>query len=586
MFTKEQIIPTDYGAFIEKVDSGMVKEVVIKGNQIYFTTAGQGDKTVVYQTGEINDPRLVDRLLAAESPNPDNRIAFNQVVPRENSPILNFLLWWILPGLIFYFIWRQASKGIQARLGTDGNFMSFGSSGAKIYADADVKTTFVDVAGQDEAKEALTEIVDFLHNPSKYAEIGASLPKGALLVGPPGTGKTLIARAVAGEAKVPFFALSGSEFVQMFVGMGAAKVRDLFKQANEKAPCIIFIDEIDAIGKRRDAGMGGNDEREQTLNQLLTEMDGFDGRKGVVILAATNRPESLDKALLRPGRFDRRIQMELPDLEGRKAIIEVHLKHVKHEAIDMDIIARATAGSSGAELANIVNEAALRAVRMGRAQVTTADLEESVETVIAGAQKKNKIISVEEKKVVAYHEIGHALVAALQTHSAPVHKITIIPRTSGALGYTMQVEGNEQVLQSREDLFNRIVTLTGGRSAEEVVFNTVTTGASNDIEQATKLARAMVTRFGMSGKYDMMGLETVNDAYLGGDASLACSAETAADIDREVLQMIKEAHEKAKQLITGHLDVMHRAADFLIERETITGEEFMKIVEGYQKQQA
>ena len=583
MFTKEQIIPTDYGAFIEKVDSGMVKEVVIKGNQIYFTTAGQGDKTVVYQTGEINDPRLVDRLLAAESPNPDNRIAFNQEVPKENSPILNFLLLWILPGLIFYFIWRQAGKGIQARLGTDGNFMSFGSSGAKIYADADVKTTFVDVAGQDEAKEALTEIVDFLHNPSKYAEIGASLPKGALLVGPPGTGKTLIARAVAGEAKVPFFALSGSEFVQMFVGMGAAKVRDLFKQANEKAPCIIFIDEIDAIGKRRDAGMGGNDEREQTLNQLLTEMDGFDGRKGVVILAATNRPESLDKALLRPGRFDRRIQMELPDLEGRKAIIEVHLKHVKHEAIDMDIIARATAGSSGAELANIVNEAALRAVRMGRAQVTTADLEESVETVIAGAQKKNKIISVEEKKVVAYHEIGHALVAALQTHSAPVHKITIIPRTSGALGYTMQVEGNEQVLQSREDLFNRIVTLTGGRSAEEVVFNTVTTGASNDIEQATKLARAMVTRFGMSGKYDMMGLETVNDAYLGGDASLACSAETAADIDREVLQMIKEAHEKAKQLITGHLDVMHRAAEFLIERETITGEEFMKIVEECQK---
>ena len=586
MFTKEQIIPTDYGAFIEKVDSGMVKEVVIKGNQIYFTTAGQGDKTVVYQTGEINDPRLVDRLLAAESPNPDKRIAFNQEVPKENSPILNFLLLWILPGLIFYFIWRQAGKGIQARLGTDGNFMSFGSSGAKIYADADVKTTFVDVAGQDEAKEALTEIVDFLHNPSKYAEIGASLPKGALLVGPPGTGKTLIARAVAGEAKVPFFALSGSEFVQMFVGMGAAKVRDLFKQANEKAPCIIFIDEIDAIGKRRDAGMGGNDEREQTLNQLLTEMDGFDGRKGVVILAATNRPESLDKALLRPGRFDRRIQMELPDLEGRKAIIEVHLKHVKHEAIDMDIIARATAGSSGAELANIVNEAALRAVRMGRAQVTTADLEESVETVIAGAQKKNKIISVEEKKVVAYHEIGHALVAALQTHSAPVHKITIIPRTSGALGYTMQVEGNEQVLQSREDLFNRIVTLTGGRSAEEVVFNTVTTGASNDIEQATKLARAMVTRFGMSGKYDMMGLETVNDAYLGGDASLACSAETAADIDREVLQMIKEAHEKAKQLIIGHLDVMHRAAEFLIERETITGEEFMKIVEECQKQQA
>lgn len=586
MFSGEQIISTDYGTFIEKVDSGQVKEVIVKDNQIYFTTAGEDGKTVAYQTGEINDPRLVDRLLAAESPNPDKRIAFNQEVPRENSPILNFLLLWILPGLIFYFIWRQAGKGIQARMGAGGNFMSFGNSGAKIYADADVNTTFADVAGQDEAKEALTEIVDFLHNPSKYVEIGASLPKGALLVGPPGTGKTLIARAVAGEAKVPFFAMSGSEFVQMFVGMGAAKVRDLFKQASEKAPCIIFIDEIDAIGKRRDAGIGGNDEREQTLNQLLTEMDGFDGRKGVVILAATNRPESLDKALLRPGRFDRRIQMELPDLEGRKAIINVHLQHVKHETIDIDIVARATAGSSGAELANIVNEAALRAVRMGRTRVTTADLEESVETVIAGAQKKNKIISMAEKKVVAYHEIGHALVAALQTHSAPVHKITIIPRTSGALGYTMQVEGGEQVLQSKEELFNRIATLTGGRAAEEVVFNTITTGASNDIEQATKLARAMVTRFGMSEKYDMMGLETVNDAYLGGDASLACSANTAADIDREVLRMIQEAHEKAKRLITAHLDIVHRAADFLIERETITGEEFMKIVEGCQKQQA
>ena len=405
------------------------------------------------------------------------------------------------------------------------------------------------------------------------------MPKGALLVGPPGTGKTLIARAVAGEAKVPFFALSGSEFVQMFVGMGAAKVRDLFKQANEKAPCIIFIDEIDAIGKRRDTAMG-NDEREQTLNQLLTEMDGFDGRKGVVILAATNRPESLDKALLRPGRFDRRVQMELPDLEGRKAILAVHLKKVKHEAIDMDIVARATAGSSGAELANIVNEAALRAVRMGRQSVTTPDLEESVETVLAGAQKKNAVLSATEKKLVAYHEIGHALVAAMQTHSAPVHKITIIPRTSGALGYTMQVDSGEHFLLSKDDLFNRIVTLTGGRSAEEVMFGTVTTGASNDIEQATKLARAMVTRYGMSDKYDMMGLETVNNAYLGGDTSLACSADTAADIDKEVLLVIKQAHQKAKDIISTHQDLMHRAASFLIEKETITGDEFMKIVGG------
>ena len=456
--------------------------------------------------------------------------------------------------------------------------MSFGNSGAKIYADADVKTTFADVAGQDEAKDTLREIVDFLHHPQKYAEIGASLPKGALLVGPPGTGKTLIARAVAGEAKVPFFAISGSEFVQMFVGMGAAKVRDLFKQANEKAPCIIFIDEIDAIGKKRDSGFSGNDEREQTLNQLLTEMDGFDGRKGVVILAATNRPETLDKALLRPGRFDRRVQMELPDLEGRKAILRVHLTHVKHEEIDLDIVARATAGSSGAELANMVNEAALRAVRLGRSLVTTADLEESVETVIAGAQKKNKVISADEKKIVAYHEIGHALVAALQTNSAPVHKITIIPRTSGALGYTMQVDEGEQLLMNRDTLFNRIVTFTGGRAAEEVVLHTVTTGASNDIEQATRLARAMITRYGMSDRYDMMGLETVNNAYLGGDTSLTCSGETAADIDREVLRLIQEAHQKARDLISSHLEVMHQAAAYLMERETITGEEFMRIL--------
>ena len=584
--TGRQIRPSDYGTFVAKVDSGRVSNVVIKDGKIYFTTQEDG-QTFVYQTGAINDPQLVDRLLKAKSPNPGGKIAFNQEMPQKNSPLLDFFLMWVLPGLIFYLIWRQAGKAIQSRMGGGGgNFMSFGKSGARIYADSDVKTTFADVAGQDEAKEALTEIVDFLHNPRKYFEIGASLPKGALLVGPPGTGKTLIARAVAGEAKVPFFAISGSEFVQMFVGMGAAKVRDLFRQASEKAPCIIFIDEIDAIGKRRDTGMGSNDEREQTLNQLLTEMDGFDGRKGVVILAATNRPESLDKALLRPGRFDRRIQMELPDLEGRKAILGVHLKKVKCDRIDMDVVARATAGSSGAELANIVNEAALRAVRMGRQKVTTADLEESVETVIAGAQKKGKVISDEEKKTVSYHEIGHALVAALQSHSAPVHKITIVPRTSGALGYTMQVDKGEQVLMSREDLFNRIVTLTGGRAAEEVVLGRVTTGASNDIEQATRLARAMVTRYGMSEKYDMMGLETVNNAYLGGDTSLTCSSETAADIDREVLRMIGEAHQKARKLIADHLDIMHEAAVYLLDKETITGEEFMAIVHKYQKDKA
>lgn len=581
--TGRQIRSSDYGTFIAKVDSGRVSNVVIKEGKIYFTTQESG-QTFAYQTGAINDPQLVDRLLKAKSPNPGGKIAFNQEMPQKNSPLLDFFLMWVLPGLIFYLIWRQAGKAIQSRMGGGGgNFMSFGKSGARIYADSDVKTTFADVAGQDEAKEALTEIVDFLHNPRKYFEIGASLPKGALLVGPPGTGKTLIARAVAGEAKVPFFAISGSEFVQMFVGMGAAKVRDLFRQASEKAPCIIFIDEIDAIGKRRDTGMGSNDEREQTLNQLLTEMDGFDGRKGVVILAATNRPESLDKALLRPGRFDRRIQMELPDLEGRKAILGVHFKKVKCDKIDMDVVARATAGSSGAELANIVNEAALRAVRMGRQKVTTADLEESVETVIAGAQKKGKVISDEEKKTVSYHEIGHALVAALQSHSAPVHKITIVPRTSGALGYTMQVDKGEQVLMSREDLFNRIVTLTGGRAAEEVVLGRVTTGASNDIEQATRLARAMVTRYGMSEKYDMMGLETVNNAYLGGDTSLTCSSEMAADIDREVLRMIGEAHQKARKLIADHLDIMHEAAAYLLDKETITGEEFMAIVRRNQK---
>ena len=578
LFNPGRITATDYGTFIAQVDSARVKEVMIKNGQIYFSAVTDDGKTATFQTGAVDDPGLVDRLLAAQSPNDSGKISFTRVVPQENSPILNFILMWILPGLIFYMLWKQASRTIQTRMGSGGNFLSFGNSGARIYADSDVKTTFADVAGQDEAKEALSEIVDFLHSPAKYAEIGASLPKGALLVGPPGTGKTLIARAVAGEARVPFFTMSGSEFVQMFVGMGAAKVRDLFKQAGEKAPCIIFIDEIDAIGKRRDTALGGNDEREQTLNQLLTEMDGFDGRKGVVILAATNRPETLDKALLRPGRFDRRIQMELPDLEGRKAILRVHLAKVKHESVDLSIVAQATAGSSGAELANIVNEAALRAVRQGRAKVTTADLEESVETVMAGAQKKHSVLTAAEKRIVACHEIGHALVAAMQTASAPVHKITIIPRTSGALGYTMQVDEGEQVLLSRENLFNRIATLTGGRSAEELVFGSVTTGASNDIEQATKLARAMVTRFGMSDKYDMMGLETVNNAYLGGDNSLTCSSETAADIDREVLRIVREAHEKARGILSAHRDILDEASEYLLERETITGEEFMRIV--------
>jgi len=580
---KPQIIDTDYGTFLSMVTDGKVKQVKIEENRIFFSALNKDNTEAVYQTGTINDPELVDRLMKANSPNETGQIIFTKTIPKESSPILNFLLLWILPGLIFYFIWKQMAKGIQGRMGGGDNVMSFGKSGAKIYAESEVKTTFADVAGQDEAKEALNEIVDFLHNPDKYTKIGASLPKGALLVGPPGTGKTLIARAVAGEAKVPFFSISGSEFVQMFVGMGAAKVRDLFKQANEKAPCIIFIDEIDTIGKKRDNALGGgNDEREQTLNQLLTEMDGFDGKKGVVILAATNRPESLDKALLRPGRFDRRIQMELPDLEGRKAILNVHLKKVKHDHIDIDIVARATAGSSGAELANIVNEAALRAVRLGHDTVTTSDLEESVEVVIAGAQKKGKVISDNEKKIIAYHEIGHAMVAAKQTNSAPVHKITIIPRTSGALGYTMQIDSGEQNLMNRDEMLNRIATLTGGRAAEEIICTTVTTGASNDIEQATKLARAMVTRYGMSEKYDMMALETVNNAYLGGDTSLTCSSEAAAEIDKEVLSIIKNAHEKAKQIITENIDKVHETTRFLLEKETITGDEFMQILNSEQ----
>jgi len=575
---EKRIIETDYGTFISLVDSGYVEKVNIDGNKIYFQAMGSDNTEKVYQTGAVDDPGLVERLLLADSPNENKKIEFSKVIPRENSPLLSFLLTWILPGILFFMIWRYVGRQMQQRMG-GANAMTFGQSGAKIYAESEIKTTFADVAGQDEAKEALSEIVDFLHNPGKYTDIGANLPKGALLVGPPGTGKTLIARAVAGEAKVPFFAISGSEFVQMFVGMGAAKVRDLFKQANEKAPCIIFIDEIDTIGKRRDNALGGNDEREQTLNQLLTEMDGFDGKKAVVILAATNRPETLDKALLRPGRFDRRIQMELPDMEGRKAILQVHLNNVKHKDVDIDLIARATAGSSGADLANIINEAALRAVRMGGKYVTTSDLEESVEVVIAGAQRKGKIVSSEEKKLIAYHEIGHAMVAAKQTNSAPVHKITIIPRTSGALGYTMQVESGDQNLMNKEELFNRIATLTGGRAAEEIFFNTITTGASNDIEQATKLARAMITRFGMSEKYDMMGLETVNNAYLGGDTTLACSSETSAEVDREVLKLIKSAHEKAIGLIRENSDKMHALANYLLDKETISGEEFMSILD-------
>lgn len=576
---ERQIISTDYGDFMEKVDAGEIKEVMIEEGKIYFSVEGKtDDKNIVYQTGEMNDPDLVNRLLNANSPNENGKIAFTRVIPKENSPLINFLLLWVLPGVIFYMIFRSLSKRLAT--GAKGNFMQFGNSKeAKIYADQEIKTTFADVAGQDEAKEALTEIVDFLHKPETYTRLGAVLPKGALLVGPPGTGKTLIARAVAGEAKVPFFAMSGSEFVQMFVGMGAAKVRDLFKQANEKAPCIIFIDEIDAIGgKRRDNAYGGNDEREQTLNQLLTEMDGFDATKGVVILAATNRPESLDPALLRPGRFDRRIQMELPDLHARKAILKVHLKKIKHEDVNLDIVSRATAGASGAELANIVNEAALRAVRLNKDTVSTSDLEESVEVVIAGAQKKGSVISNKEKEIIAYHEIGHAMVAARQTGSASVHKITIVPRTSGALGYTMQVDTGEKFLMSKDDMLNRITTLTGGRAAEEVVFNTITTGASNDIEKATQIARAMVTKYGMSDKYGMMQLESNENRYLGGNGSLICSETTAADIDKEVMSIINTAQENARQIIRDNIDKMHESSKFLLEKETITGEQFMEII--------
>lgn len=578
-FDTSMVKDTDYTTFIDYVEKGKVRNATIKEGVIYYKISGKDGKDLSYKTPAVNDPNLVDRVLRAKSPNKGGKIEFSQTLPQKNSPLLDFFLWWILPAIFFYWIWQGATRRMMkgATGGAGGGFLSFGKSGAKVYAESDIKTTFADVAGQDEAKVALKEIVDFLHNPKKYTQLGAKLPKGALLVGPPGTGKTLIARAVAGEAGVPFFSISGSEFVQMFVGMGAAKVRDLFQQAGQKAPCIIFIDEIDAIGKSRDQAMG-NDEREQTLNQLLTEMDGFDGAKGLVILAATNRPESLDKALLRPGRFDRRIIMELPDLEGRKAIMQVHLKNVKHGDIDLDRVGRATAGSSGAEIANIVNEAALRAVRAGKKEIDTEDLEESVEVVIAGEQKKGAVISPEEKRVISYHEIGHAMVAACQSHSAPVQKITIIPRTSGALGYTMQVDEGEKHLMSKDELLNRIATLTGGRVAEEVICKTCTTGASNDIEKATQLARAMITTYGMSEKYGMMQLEQQQNRYLGGSSTLTCSAETGRDIDDEVRDIIKRAYDKATNIITEHEREMHEAASILLQKETITGEEFMKIL--------
>lgn len=566
---EQKVEEVDYGTFLTMIEDKKVKEVEIQENAILFTEKENED--VIYKTGIVDDVKLVDRLYEAD-------VIFTRVIPNEFSPLIRFILMWIVPLVIILLIGSFLTRNLR-RSNTD--VLTFGKANAKIYVEAETGKSFEDVAGQDEAKAALQEIVNFLHNPEKFRKIGARLPKGVLLVGPPGTGKTLIAKAVAGEAKVPFFTISGSEFVEMFVGMGAARVRDLFKQAQEKAPCIVFIDEIDAIGKKRGVNLHqGNDEREQTLNQLLNEMDGFDSSKGVIILAATNRPEILDQALLRPGRFDRRIPLELPDLKGREAILKVHLKKVVvDENIDIEAIAKATSGASGAELANIVNEAALRAVRYNRDKVIQEDLEEAVETTIAGYKRKSTIISPKEKKIVAYHEIGHAIVAAKQSHSAPVQKITIIPRTSGALGYTMQVEEEERYLISKEEAFNKIVTLTAGRASEEIVFNSITTGASNDIEQATKLARAMVTRFGMSERFGMMGLETVTNVYLGGDASLTCSDETAAIVDSEVHKIIDEAYKKAKDILMAHQKELHKLADYLIEHETITGEEFMELLE-------
>ena len=568
---------TDYSTFIQSVEKGEVTKATVEENYIYYEIGSEdSDDAVLCKTVKMDDPDLVNRLLDAD-------VTMDEVLPESPSIFMTLLLSYVVPIVIFIFIGRWLSKKMMASMGGGpGGAMSFGRSNAKVYVKSSTGIKFSDVAGEDEAKELLTEIVDYLHNPHKYTEIGASMPKGALLVGPPGTGKTLLAKAVAGEAEVPFFSISGSEFVEMFVGMGAAKVRDLFKQANEKAPCIVFIDEIDTIGKKRDGAVftGGNDEREQTLNQLLTEMDGFDGSKGVVILAATNRPDSLDPALLRPGRFDRRIPVELPDIQGREEILKVHAKKIKiADTVRFDEIAKAAAGASGAELANIVNEAALRAVRDGRKFATQADFEESIEVVIAGYQKKNRVLSNKEKLIVSYHEIGHALVAAKQTESAPVHKITIIPRTSGALGYTMQVDEQEHYLMTKEELENKIATFTGGRAAEELIFHSITTGASNDIEQATKIARAMISRYGMSDDFDMVAMETVSNQYLGGDSSLACSFETQTLLDKKVVDLVRTQHEKALKILQDNIGKLHELAKYLYEHETITGEEFMKILE-------
>ena len=570
LLLSRQVTEVDYGTFMSMTEKKNIGRVEVEDSQIIFTDKNNDN---IYKTGVMDDPNLTERLYQSGA-------IFSKDIEQTMSPIMSFLLTFILPMVIFVVLGQYLGRKLLEQAGGK-NSMAFGmgKSNARVYVQSTEGIHFDDVAGEDEAKENLAEIVDYLHNPKKYTDAGASMPKGLLLVGPPGTGKTMLAKAVAGESGVPFFSISGSEFVEMFVGMGASKVRDLFKQAKEKAPCIVFIDEIDAIGKKRDGQVGGNDEREQTLNQLLTEMDGFEGNNGVIILAATNRPESLDPALTRPGRFDRRVPVELPDLKGREAILKVHAKKIKPaDDVDFHTIARMASGASGAELANIVNEAALRAVRQGRTIVHEADLEESVEVVIAGYQKKNAVLSDQEKKVVAYHEIGHALVAALQSHSAPVQKITIIPRTSGALGYTMQVEQGDKYLMTKEEIENKIATFTGGRAAEEVVFNQITTGASNDIEQATKLARAMITRYGMSDEFDMVALETVTNQYLGGDASLACSADTQKEIDRQVTELVKKQHQKAKKLLLDNRDKLDELSNYLYEKETITGEEFMEIL--------
>ena len=570
MLSSSAVKDVDYGKFMTRIEQKKIDKVEVEDNQILFTLK---DDDTVYRTGLMNDPDLTDRLYEAGA-------TFDREIQQTMSPLTSMLIYFVLPMVIFIFIGQRLNKKLMEQAGGKGSMMfGMGKSNAKIYVQSTDGIRFDDVAGEDEAKESLTEIVDYLHNPSKYTDVGAQMPKGILLVGPPGTGKTMLAKAVAGEAKVPFFSISGSEFVEMFVGMGASKVRDLFRQAKEKAPCIVFIDEIDTIGKKRDGQLGGNDEREQTLNQLLTEMDGFEGNNGVIILAATIRPESLDPALTRPGRFDRRVPVELPDLKGREAILKVHAKKIKTaKDVDFAAIARMAAGTSGAELANIINEAALRAVRQGRTEVNQSDLEESIEVVIAGYQKKNAIMTDQEKKIVAYHEIGHALVAAKQTESAPVQKITIIPRTSGALGYTMQVEQTDKVLMNKEELENKIATLTGGRAAEEIVFGQITTGASNDIEQVTKIARAMITRYGMSEDFDMVAMETVTNQYLGGDTSLACSADTQNEIDRKVVEIVKKQHEKAKSILEENRKKLDELAGFLYEKETITGEEFMEIL--------